>query len=118
MILVVCLVTGCTTLRTITLAPEGSNNAIRPNDHIRVTMLNGQVLEFTVKEIAERSILGINISDENGQSVAESERINLGDVAKMERREYSHPKTSGLIVGLSVVVVQVIFKLLFPHGIY
>lgn len=99
--LVVCFASGCTTLRPISPESKVVNETLRPNDHIRVTKRDGRVLELTVKEITERTIMGDKGVEKTGHPI-EQEWIAIADAVRIERYEYSHMKTAGLIVGLGL----------------
>lgn len=92
-ILCMSLASGCTTFKS--LAPADAQSAqslIKPGDEIRLTTKDGKVREFTLKEVTARQLVGQN------------ESVNLTEISKIERREFSTGKTVTLAIA-SVIIL-------------
>lgn len=108
--LIICLASGCTTTQPI--------ETLRPNDLVRITKQNGEVLELRVKEVTLRTVMGERKTEKQGLVYFTQEWVGISDIAKIEQIKYSHRKTAALIVGLVPVIIYIILTDFFAHGIH
>lgn len=116
--LIICLASGCTTTQPIPPEANVVNETLRPNDLVRITKQNGEVLELRVKEVTRRTVMGERKTEKQGLVYFTQEWVGISDIAKIEQIKYSHRKTAALIVGLVPVIIYIILTDFFAHGIH
>jgi hypothetical protein len=90
--LIVCMVGGCTTLQPVANAPSDlsrhfdDGGVLKPGDRVVITTTSGAKHQFRVSSVHDGTIYG------NHDSVPFSE------IASVQRRETSAPKTTILVV--------------------
>lgn len=115
--LIICLASGCTTTQPI--PPEADVvKTLHPNDRVRITKQNGEVLELKVKEVTPRTVAGERRTEKGELVYFTQERVAMSDIAEIEQIKYSHRKTAALIVGLVPVIIYAILTDFFAHGIH
>ena len=83
--LIFILASGCTTMRPIPNENLPSYvGQLRIGDHVRITTKDGQVLEFKVRQITEKQILG---QEDLPLFLGEKEEVAVSNIDKIERRE-------------------------------
>jgi len=82
---------GCQTMRPLTLASRDSvelNHWLAPNDKVRVWMHDGQSLDLTLTSVEPDAL------------VSGDKRIQLKDIDRIERKEFSEVRTSLLVIAI------------------
>ena len=90
---------GCTTLHPVPTDPKVIMVDVKQGDTVRVITKNNKELEFEVKEINDKQIIG------------EKETVAFTDISQIERREVSSGKTTLLVAGVVVGVVVVLISI-------
>ena len=83
---------GCTSMRptpVVAATSQPSPSRVRPGDEVRLTMRDGRRAQFRVQTVDTASITALD-----------GARYDLGDVLRVERREFSWVKTTVLLVGI------------------
>lgn len=103
--LIVCMVGGCTTLQPVANAPSdlsqhfGDGGVLKPGDRVFITTTSGAKHKFRVRSVHDGVIYG------------EHDSVPFSEIASVQRRETSAPKTTVLAVAI-VGVVWVLAELI------
>jgi hypothetical protein len=91
--LVILAVTGCTAMHRVPVVPSttAAPPTVSPGDEVRLTLRGGHSVRLTVERLEPGAIIARG-----------GERYALADVTSLERREFSAPKTTLLIVAIPV----------------
>jgi hypothetical protein len=93
-LLLVAIVAGCTTTRTIAVDSLGD---VVPEDRVRITTTDGRILAFTVTGVEPDAVVGEDI------------RVERHEVAALEVTNFSPARTAGLVgltaFGVAMLVV-------------
>ncbi len=82
---------GCRSMHTVrpdTTAQQPSQWSVKPGDDIRVTLKDGRSLRLTVASVDSDAIVA-----------REGARVAFTEIQTLERRQFSAPRTAGLVVG-------------------
>lgn len=96
--LIVCMVGGCTTLQPVANAPSelsqhfGDGGALKPGDQVVITTTSGAKHKFRVSSVHDGAIYG------------DHDSVPFSEIASVQRRETSAPKTAVLVVVILGVV--------------
>ncbi len=96
--LIVCMVGGCTTLQPVANAPSdlsqhfNDGGVLKPGDRVVVTTTSGAKHQFRVSGVHDGAVYG------------DHDAIPFSEIASIERRETSAPKTTLLVVVILGVV--------------
>jgi hypothetical protein len=96
--LIVCMVGGCTTLQPIANAPSdfsqhfGDGGVLMPGDRVVITTTSGAKHQFRVSSVHDGTIYG------------DHDSVPFSEIASVQRRETSAPKTAILVVVILGVV--------------
>ena len=106
MICVTVLLTGCTTMNPVDLATDQSMaSVLQPNDFVRVWMRDGRVLELKLTAIEPDALVGAE------------QRLPLKDVVRVEKRGFSAPRTTLLVLAITASVLAALV-LALSHATY
>lgn len=84
---------GCTSLNDVQpISDVPIANQINIGDTVVITTLTGEVIEFSVETITENKISG------------EGKNVDVVNIEKIEKREFSGIKTGGLTLGVILAV--------------
>jgi hypothetical protein len=96
--LIACMLGGCTTLQPIANAPSdlsqhfGDGGVLKPGDRVVITTTSGAKHKFRVRSIHDGIIYG------------DQDSVPFSEIASVQRREISAPKTAVLVaVTLAIV---------------
>jgi hypothetical protein len=90
--LIVCMIGGCTTLQPVANAPGdlsqhfGDGGVLRPGDRVVITTVAGATHRFRVASVHDGVIYG------------DHDSVPFSEIASVQRRETSAPKTAILVV--------------------
>lgn len=90
--LIVCMVGGCTTLQPVRNVPGdlsqhfGDGGVLQPGDRVVITTTSGVKHQFRITSVRDATIYG------------DHDSVPFGEIAVVERREYSGTKTAILVV--------------------
>jgi hypothetical protein len=105
MILIIQIASGCTSLRPLPDEKNALEQAIKPGDKVHIVTRDGQEMEFKVTQVTNERI------EETDQGV------NVDNIAKIDRREFSGWKTGGvagaLIIGAVAFVIYALSQVVF-----
>jgi hypothetical protein len=96
--LIICMIGGCTTLHPIANAPSdlsqrfGDGGVLQPGDRVIITTLAGAKHRFRVRSVRDGVIYG------------DRDSVAFSDIASIDRRDFSSPKTAILVVVIAGVV--------------
>jgi hypothetical protein len=96
--LIVCMVGGCTTLQPVANAPSDlsqhfdDGGVLKPGDRVLITTTSGAKHRFRVSSVHDGVIYG------------EHDSVPFSDIASVQRRETSAPKTAILVAVILGVV--------------
>ena len=85
-------------------ASTGSASVAR-GDHVRATLLNGNVVNFKVEDVQSDALIA-----QDGQ------RILLQDIARLDHRRLAKGRTAALIAGLTVAGFALLVAAAFAAG--
>jgi len=86
---------SCTRLERVALPQYNADNLV--GREIRVTTIDGRVLEFEVEAVTDDALVG------------RRERVRFDEIAQVERREVSVLGTAGAVAGVVAVAAAVGF---------
>ena len=86
---------SCTRLERVALPQFNADNLV--GREIRVTTIDGRVLEFEVEAVTDDALVG------------RWERVRFDEIAQVERREVSALRTAGAVAGVVAVAAAVGF---------
>jgi hypothetical protein len=110
--LIVCMIGGCTTLHPIANAPSdlsqhfNDGGVLQPGDRVVITTTSGAKHQFRVSAVHDGTIYG------------DHESVPFFEIASVERREVSAPKTTILVVvilGVVGVIAAAVSSAEHPH---
>ena len=96
--LIICMIGGCTTLHPIANAPSdlsqrfGDGGVLQPGDRVIITTLAGAKHRFRVRSVRDGVIYG------------DRDSVAFSDIASIDRRDFSSPKTAILVIVIAGVV--------------
>lgn len=96
--LIVCLGCGCTTLQPVANAPSdlsqhfGDGGLLKPGDRVLITTTSGSKHRFRVTSVHDGVIYG------------DHDSVPFSEIASVQRRETSTPKTTILVLAIAGVV--------------
>jgi hypothetical protein len=96
--LVVCMVTGCTTLQPVANVPGdlsqhfNDGGVLKPGDRVVIVTLRGAKHAFRISSVHDGVIYG------------EHDSVPFSEIASVEKRETSSPKTTLLVVVILALV--------------
>lgn len=82
---------GCRSMHTVKpdiTAQQANPWSVEPGDDIRVTLKDGRTLRLTVASVESDAIVA-----------REGPRVAFTEIQTLERRQFSAPRTAGLVVG-------------------
>lgn len=92
---------GCTSMHPVAViapAPAQTATTVKVGDHVRVTMRDGRLAEFTVEQV---DVLAITARG--------GEKYATEDIVTLERRSVSAAKTGVLIVSVAGMVLLLLY---------
>jgi hypothetical protein len=90
---VLLMLTGCTSMRTIEPTPTAAQQHFKVGDIITVHTVDDTIYEFEIVEITENSIVG------------KRQQIPFNDIKKLEQKKIGLVKSIGAGVGITYVVI-------------
>ena len=90
---VLLMLTGCTSMRTIEPTPTAAQQHFKVGDTITVHTVDDTIYEFEIVEITENSIVG------------KRQQIPFNEIKKLEQKKIGIVKSIGAGVGITYVIL-------------
>jgi hypothetical protein len=90
---VLLMLTGCTSMRTIEPTPTAAQQHFKVGDIITVHTVDDTIYEFEIVEITENSIVG------------KRQQIPFNDIKKLQQKKIGIVKSIGAGVGITYVII-------------
>ena len=104
--LLICAVmlVSCTSFRVV--KPDDMPGGLKPGDTVKIVTKDGRDVELKIVTITPEALVGTPVSSVGTAEASEvkDQRVEFGEIAKLEKREISAGKTAGLVAGIVAAV--------------
>jgi hypothetical protein len=99
--------TGCTSVRTISVADRAGEtvSAVKAGDRVVVTLISGEARRMEVESVDAQTLTGRNL---DGAGKGSSSQLALSDIRSIGVRETNTGKSIGLALGIVVGTAAVV----------
>jgi hypothetical protein len=93
--LVMTMISGCTTMRTVPPDPKIIQKAIKPGDRVNISTTQGTEIILMTEDVNDQKISG------------QGEEVAMADISEIKVKEFSTAKTVGFVLGVVLVVIVI-----------